>query len=123
MITRLRRALSPIRRMVSIERRGGLVDRSVAADNTAAFNWRPTIGSTNWSRYAYGVAIHVNPIENPCGIGGRTKWCRRLTCLERIHVRRGMTVEGGILVRAFDAVGWERGGRWRSGRRPGLVRS
>jgi hypothetical protein len=113
-MTRLRAARFPIRRMVPIERYRGSDDRSVAADNTSAFNCRRTTGSRTWSRHAYGRAIDVNPIENPYVVGGRTKWRRSRAYLDRTRVRKGMAVEGGVLVRAFDAVGWEWGGRWRS---------
>ena len=34
--------------------------------------------------------------------------------LDRSHVRPGMAVWGGTLVRAFAAVGWRWGGRWTS---------
>lgn len=41
-------------------------DRSVADDNTSAFNCRPLTGSPKlWSLHAYGAAIDINPIENP----------------------------------------------------------
>ncbi len=32
--------------------------------------------------------------------------------VRRTPVRPGMAVEGGVLVRAFDAAGWGWGGRW-----------
>ena len=32
--------------------------------------------------------------------------------LDRSNVRPGMAVRGGLLVRAFAAVGWRWGGRW-----------
>ena len=56
----------PIRRMRLVDRYGADDDRSMAADNTSAFNCRLRAGSsTEWSQHAYGRAIDVNPVENP----------------------------------------------------------
>ncbi|MEU8386027.1 M15 family metallopeptidase, partial [Streptosporangium sp. NPDC048865] len=38
---------------------------SIDADNTSAFNCRPAEGSSSWSKHAYGLAIDINPRENP----------------------------------------------------------
>ena len=39
--------------------------RAMAANNTSAFNGRPMTGGGNWSKHAYGVAIDINPLQNP----------------------------------------------------------
>ena len=70
-------------------------------------------GTSRWSEHAYGRAIDVNPIENPyVSSGGRTSHVASRPYVERIAGAAGMAVEGGALVRAFDAVGWGWGGRW-----------
>jgi hypothetical protein len=35
------------------------------ADNTPAFNCRLVPGTTVWSQHAYGLAVDINPFENP----------------------------------------------------------
>ena len=55
----------PIRRMRLIDAYGSDDRRSMAADNTSAFNCRFVAGTTRWSMHAYGTAIDLNPIENP----------------------------------------------------------
>jgi hypothetical protein len=40
-------------------------DASMADNNTSAFNVRPVAGSRSMSLHAYGVAIDLNPIQNP----------------------------------------------------------
>lgn len=102
----------PIRRMEPIERYGGDDFASIEADNTSAFNCRRATGSGNWSEHAYGRAIDINPIENPYVSGGRTSHRASVPFLDRSPSRRGMAVEGGALVRAFDRLGWGWGGRW-----------
>ena len=108
----LYRARFPIRRMRPIQAYGGDDFRSIEADNTSAFNCRPATGSSNWSNHAYGLAIDINPIENPYVSGGRTSHPASVPYLDRSRVRPGMAVEGGALVGAFDARGWGWGGRW-----------
>jgi hypothetical protein len=102
----------PIRRMVPVDAYGGSDFRSIEADNTSAFNCRFVEGTSRWSEHAYGRAIDVNPIENPYVSGGRTSHAASGPYVRRTPVRPGMAVEGGALVRAFDAVGWGWGGRW-----------
>jgi D-alanyl-D-alanine carboxypeptidase len=104
----------PIRRMRPIQAYGGDDFASIEADNTSAFNCRPATGSSRWSEHAYGRAIDINPIENPYVSGGTTSHRRSVPYLDRSPARPGMAVEGGALVRAFDAVGWGWGGRWSS---------
>ncbi len=111
---RLYVARFPIRRMRPIDAYGGNDERSLAADNTAAFNCRYAIapGPKRWSAHAYGEAIDVNPVENPYLERGRVHPRAGAAYLNRSKVRPGMAVRGGLLVREFVAVGWQWGGRW-----------
>ncbi len=111
---RLYRARFPIRRMRSIDAYGGNDERSLAADNTATFNCRYAVGPgpKRWSAHAYGLAIDVNPVENPYLESGRVHPRAGRTYLDRTNVRPGMAVRGGLLVSAFASVGWQWGGRW-----------
>ena len=104
----------PIRRMRPIDAYGGNDERSLAADNTSAFNCRFAVGPgrRRWSAHAYGQAIDVNPVENPYLEGGRVHPRAGRAYLDRSRIRPGMAVRGGLLVRAFAAVGWQWGGRW-----------
>jgi hypothetical protein len=102
----------PVRRIVPVDTYGGSDFRSIEADNTSAFNCRFVDGTRRWSEHAYGRAIDVNPIENPYVSGSTTSHAASRPYLRRSPARPGMAVEGGVLVRAFDAVGWGWGGRW-----------
>ncbi len=44
---------------------GGNDEASMADNNTSAFNGRRMTGSSSWSTHAYGVAIDLNPVQNP----------------------------------------------------------
>ena len=112
---RLYGARFPIRRMRPIDAYGANDERSLAADNTSAFNCRYAVGPgpRRWSTHAYGLAIDVNPVENPYLEGGRVHPRAGKAYLDRSKVRPGMAVRGGLLVNAFAAVGWQWGGRWK----------
>lgn len=111
---RLWRGRFPIRRMRPVDAYRGSDSRSMAADNTSAFNCRYAVapGSKRWSVHAYGEAIDVDPVENPYVEGGSVMPRAGARFLDRSRVRPGMAVAGGPLVRAFAAVGWRWGGRW-----------
>jgi hypothetical protein len=116
-LRRLYTARFPIRRMVPVDAYGASDYRSIEADNTSAFNCRAVDGTTRWSEHAYGRALDLNPIENPyVTASGTTSHAASRPYLRRAPYRKGMAVEGGAVVRAFDAVGWGWGGRWSGAR-------
>jgi hypothetical protein len=106
----------PIRRMIPVDAYGGSDDRSVAADNTAGFNCRKavTTGPASWSMHAYGLAIDINPVENPYIEGGRVIPPAGSAFVNRSRVRPGMALRGTTVVAAFATRGWKWGGTWSS---------
>ena len=109
---RLYDARFPIRRMEPVDAYGSDDYASIEADNTSAFNCRPATGSSRWSMHAYGLAVDLNPLENPYVSGGRTSHRRSRPYLDRSLDRPGMVHEDDVVVRAFAAIGWRWGGRW-----------
>ena len=65
---------------------------------------------STWSNHAYGLAVDVNPTENPYVGCGMTRDKEALSYLDRSRVRRGMV--HAPIVSAFTAVGWGWGGAW-----------
>jgi hypothetical protein len=106
----------PIRRMRLIENYGADDDRSMAADNTSAFNGRYVSGTRRWSMHAYGIAIDIDPVENPYVAGSHVSPYVGRAFADRSLRRPGMIRAGGAVVRAFAAIGWEWGGYWRPAR-------
>ncbi len=104
----------PIRRMEPVVAYGSDDDASMAADNTSGFNCRPAVatGPPHWSNHAYGLAIDVNPVENPYLLAGQVLPPAGADYLDRSAYRPGMAVAGGVLPSAFAAVGWGWGGVW-----------
>jgi hypothetical protein len=109
---RLYAAGFPIRRMEPVDRYGGDDFRSIESDNTSAFNCRAATGASRWSNHAYGLAVDVNPIENPYVSGGGSSHAASAPFLDRSRHRPGTAYEGGVLVDAFRAAGWGWGGSW-----------
>lgn len=106
----------PIRRLRLVDAYRGSDSASTAADNTSGFNCRYAVatGPRRWSQHAYGLAIDVNPVENPYVLGGVARPPAGAAYLDRSGYHPGMAVPGGELVRAFAAIGWRWGGRWSS---------
>ena len=111
---RLYEARFPVQRLQTVEQYGSDDDRSMAANNTSAFNCRAVAGGTGWSEHAYGAALDVNPVQNPYVRGSSVEPEAGRAYLDRSDVRTGMVVAGDVVVRAFAAVGWEWGGDFRT---------
>jgi hypothetical protein len=87
-------------------------------DITASFECRqasasPCTGKTStgtWSNHAYGLAVDINPSENPYIGCGMTRDPKRLTYTHRGNVRPGMVTPA--VVAAFRSIGWGWGGSW-----------
>ena len=95
---------------------GGSVSTPPTGDgnNTGAFVCRPTVGSTTYSQHAYGLAIDIDPFQNPYTNGELVLPELASSYLDRDHVRPGMITPDGVVVRAFASIGWTWGGTWRS---------
>jgi len=111
---KLYRLRFPIRRMRLVDAYDADDRRSMAADNTSAFNCRFVAGSPGvWSEHAYGRAIDVNPIENPyVTASGYVSPPAGASYANRSRHRKGMIHRHGPVVKAFAAAGWEWAGNW-----------
>ena len=103
----------PIRRMRLVDAYGADDRRSMAADNTSAFNCRFVAGTDRWSEHAFGHAIDVNPIENPYVTGdGRVSPPAGAPYVDRSQRVTGLIHRKGPVVAAFGRTDWEWGGNW-----------
>ena len=84
-------------------------------NDTGAFTCRPKAGrTTGFSEHAYGLAIDLNPFQNPYRNGRLVLPELASSYLRRDRVRPGMITAGGPVVRAFARIGWGWGGAWRT---------
>lgn len=83
-------------------------------NNTGAFVCRPVTGSTRYSEHAHGLAIDLNPFQNPYHKGDVVIPELASAYLDRDDLRPGMILPGDAVVTAFERIGWEWGGAWRT---------
>ncbi len=106
----------PIRHMRLDDMYGPPRARPDDGDVTGSFRCRRAVpspcgsGSGNWSNHAYGLAIDLNPVENPYVGCGAVRDPRTRRYIDRSRRRKGMVTPA--VVRAFASVGWEWGGDW-----------
>ncbi len=100
----------------------GIDEATMDANNTSAFNCRPVAGTDRPSEHSLGTAIDINPRVNPWmrwGYDDKRKIERWFVEPEsgRRYVDRpedapGIILPGGVVDRAFKAIGWGWGGDW-----------
>lgn len=83
----------------------------MADNNTSGFNCRKVVGNPYaWSPHAYGIAVDINPVQNPYrDPSGR--WWPSTQHVTRAAGVKGMLYSNSAPVRAFQSRGWE----WFSG--------
>jgi hypothetical protein len=81
-------------------------------NNTNAFVCHQTPGQAQWSANAYGLAVDLNPFDNPSVKGDLVLPELASSYLNRDWARSGMVLDGGVAVTAFESAGWKWGGRW-----------
>lgn len=91
---------------------GGDDIKMMAANNTSGFNCRKVVGNPYaWSPHAYGIAVDINPRENPYRDPSGTWYPNATYAYSRPSGVKGMLYSTSTPVRAFQARGW----RWESG--------
>jgi hypothetical protein len=108
----------PIRHMQLSDAYGPKRVRPRDRDVSDAFECRQAVpspcsggqGTGSWSQHAYGLAVDLNPIENPYVGCSKTRERASIPYLNRSRLRPGMVTRA--VVRAFRAIGWGWGGAW-----------
>ena len=111
---RLYRARFPIEEMRLVTTADLEAHPTGDGNNTAAFTCRAARKQARWSAHAYGLAIDVNPFQNPYRRGDLVLPELASAYLDRTDRRPGMVRPGDAVSRAFAAIGWTWGGSWRS---------
>jgi len=110
----------PIKQMRLVSDFKGNDWQSIEGDNTSALNCRSLTGSSKkWSNHAYGMAIDLNPIENPyISRTGRIAHKASLKYRKRVHnpsrglADKAVALKHDKVVQIFKKHGWKWGGDW-----------
>ena len=98
----------PLESVIPINQFGWDDDLSMRCNNTSGFNYRCVAGTGRLSRHAYGLAVDINPMQNPYYNGDR---------VEPEGAVYDPSMPGTLypehpVVLLFKALGWRWGGDW-----------
>lgn len=85
---------------------------SMKHNNSSAFNCRNKTNKNELSGHSFGVAIDINPIQNPYVKENLILPPKGTEYLDRSKVMKGMIVSNSPVVTLFKSYGWEWGGDW-----------
>ncbi len=112
---KLYQAHFPIAKIQPIDAYLGDDAKAMADNDTSAFNCRRMTGSnTLFSKHAYGLAIDINPIQNPYAKQALIMPPQGKNYINRDTHVKGLINKNNIAYKIFHQYGWEWGGSWRS---------
>ena len=110
----LYQARYPIRSIRLIDDFGGDDEASMAADNTSCFNYRKKTGMRELSKHALGLAVDINPFENPYVRPSRVRPAGASAFADRSQDFPHKIDRDDLCYKLFRAHGFSWGGTWRS---------
>ena len=108
----------PIRHLTIADAYGPARSQPKDGDISGSFECREAVpspctggkGTGTWSMHAYGLAVDLNPRENPYVGCGQSHDPTAVTYMDRSPLQKGMVTPA--VVAAFRSVGWGWGGSW-----------
>ena len=115
----LYKAKYPIERIRPISEYNDDDERSMQANNTSCYCYRPIAGSNKLSKHALGLAIDVNPLYNPCVRRKKDGTLKVEPSTGRPYIDRNKSFKykittSDLCYRLFTQHGFQWGGAWRS---------
>ena len=89
-------------------------EASMQANNTSCFNYRNRTGIKMLSQHAYGMAVDINPLQNPCVRGTRFRPSTAAEYVDRSKDFEHKIDQDDYCVKVFTTYGFHWGGRWAS---------
>lgn len=107
-------SLYQIRSIRLIDDFDGSDEKSMAADNSSCFNFREATGQSRLSAHAVGMAVDVNPLENPYVKGDKVLPAEGAAYADRSAALPHMISRNDLCYKLFRARGFSWGGAWQS---------
>lgn len=89
-------------------------EASMEANNTSCFNYRTVVGTRMLSMHAFGLAVDVNPLQNPCIRGGRAYPTTAKDYIDRTKDFSHKIDKNDFCKEVFTSYGFKWGGSWGS---------
>ena len=89
-------------------------EESMQANNTSCFNYRTIPGTSRLSRHAFGMAVDVNPLQNPFVIGTRIRPSTAKEYVDRTKDFPHKIDKDDYCKKVFTSYGFRWGGNWRN---------
>lgn len=89
-------------------------EASMQANNSSCFNYRTIAGSWRLSQHAFGMAVDINPLQNPCVKGSRIRPSTATDYVDRSKQFPHKIDDNDFCKKTFESYGFRWGGRWRS---------
>ncbi len=103
----------PIEKIRLIDEYNADDDLSMADNNTSALCVRPITGSSHvFSKHSYGIAIDINPVQNPYIRDNIVLPPEGAKYTDRSLQVKGMILRGDVCYTAFKSRNWTWGGDW-----------
>ena len=100
----------PVNKVIPVIHYNWSDEASMNDNNSSSFNYRKVKGFKVLSAHSYGMAIDINPMQNP-HIKGKTI----TPTTGKYDVKKAGTIlRDSRLVKEFNKRGWQWGGKWRS---------
>ena len=103
----------PIEKMRLVDYYDANDQKSMADNNSSSFCWRMITSGGLLSYHALGLAIDINPLQNPYVHGSVIEPIEGKAFVNRGQKVQGMIFENDAAVRAFKKRGWKWGGNWK----------
>ena len=87
-------------------------EASMRANNTSCFNYRTVAGTKILSKHAFGMAVDINPLENPFVKGSQVQPETAAEYVDRSRDFPHKIDENDFCKEVFESFGFQWGGHW-----------
>jgi len=104
----------PIDKIRLIDEYNAVDNLSMVDNNSSSFCYRTIANTSVISNHGKGLAIDINPLQNPHVVGNIVNPEEGYVFADRSNIQMGMIAEGDDLYNAFIKRGWSWGGHWKN---------